>query len=90
MKARMGINRRSIFLHALVSSSGVRVGDPSASDKPDSRFERRSSSIVGYSSFAVDIGGGQRREMGGEKEERGVLEEAESVGTPLRTSLPID
>ena len=51
----MGISRRSTFLHALASSSGVRVGGVSVSIESDSLFERWSIYAVAcFSSEAIE------------------------------------
>ena len=72
----MGINRMSIFLHALASSSGVSVGGVSESVESDSLFKRCSMYVdcLSRSSFAA-IGKAAEEEL---------REEGTGEGNPWR------
>ena len=75
----MGINRMSIFLHALASSSGVSVGGLSESVESDSLFKRCSMYVdcLSGSSFAA---------IGKEAEEESREGEGDGGGESLEES----
>ena len=84
----MGISRRSTFLHALASSSGVSVGGVSESIESESLFERCSMYVIdGLSSFAA-MGKRKLKRKGREGEGgegRGVSEGSPDGRSSLRT-----
>lgn len=59
----MGMSRRSTFLHALASSSGVSEGGVSVSIESDSLFERCSAYTVGCLS-SEPIGSAEAKKRG--------------------------